>query len=600
VAIDHARDFASSVIEHLFESFSRNFPKNGRRTLTIGRQQHSRGCSLILISQGHFTFELTLAGLLEDILTRFKDERILLSLSDPAIGIKGDLFIAESTIFAARVEKPPIEGYAALRNLCQFAGAEFAMSKYERTESDPAKRTICIDLAKLIKSVPSLPVDPSSLFSSEALMNKGPSNSVVGAPVVIAVPPMQLPPLPPPGADFPQPDEQVASSAKQRMDQAFEAALQKRAAAKGKETPLAVRKAGLASQAAPPGSNGEPSNGTSKLAQAAAMLAAAPQPPSQPLPTPMAAPVPVPMPVPVPVSQAPPAPQVTPVPIPPSTPTAPVAPASSPAVAKTSSAPAPSAAPAQPQFIPQNAVGLGTGEIDWHAVREAAKRVEPVSKEPTVQFSLAEQIQQELSASDEEEFVAEPLKRQVLKRSFVGPLAGLRLFTGKLGRLVLPVAIIVVVLQGGKLWLDSHGGTAALKIPPAFDFLSGKPGKKAPPAAAHKESAKPVHASAHRDVASHAVANHQSSAKLTSSHNSSSKAAASSKDSSKSANAKGGSPESAATSNSGNSGADRIVGTGSSKYPNSLIMRDQIKPSVQLPPRRHAYQTAPDVSDDSK
>jgi hypothetical protein len=557
---------------------------------------------LILISQGHFTFELTLAGLLEDILTRFKDERILLSLSDPAIGIRGDLFIAESTIFAARVEKPSIEGYAALRNLCQFAGAEFALSKYERTEPDPAKRTMCIDLAKLIKSVPSLPVDPSSLFSTDALMNKTPLNSVVGAPVVIAVPPMQLPPLPPPGTEYPQPDEQNSSSAKQRIDQAFEAAVQKRVAAKGKESPLAMRKVAVASsptapespashlqgaQPAPPPSNGDGTNGGSKLAQAAAMLTSAPSA----TPAPALAPVPLASPTPTPA----PAPALAKAPIP--------APAPAPAIAKASvPAPSPISPPAISPLasppVPQNAVGLGTGEIDWHAVRESAKKVEPVSKEPTLQFSLAEQIQQELSASDEEEEVAEPIKRQALKRSFVGPLAAVRLFTAKIGRFVLPIAIIIVVFQGGKLWLDAHGGSAAMKLP-TLDFF-GKQNKKAPAPTAHKESTKAVHASSHRNVASHSVVSHQSSAKSASGHSSAVKAAASPKNSTKNASAKAAAPASSVTSNNSTAATDRIVGTGSSKYPNSLIMRDQIKPSVQLPPRRHAYQTAPDPGDDSK
>jgi hypothetical protein len=577
---------------------------------------------LILISQGHFTFELTLAGLLEDILTRFKDERILLSLSDPAIGIKGDLFIAESTIFAARVEKPPIEGYAALRNLCQFAGAEFAMSKYEQTEPDPTKRTICIDLAKLIKSVPSLPVDPSSLFSSEALMNKAPSNFVVGAPVVVAVPPMQLPTLPPPGTEYPQPDEQNSSSAKQRIDQAFEAAVQKRAAAKGKESPLAMRRATVASspapaespasylqatQPAPPSSNGDPANGGSKLAQAAAMLASAsssnpapalapaPVATPTPIPAPPVAQVSIPAPAPPPVSA--PAPPPVPAPAPP--PVSAPAPATAAAIAPSpTSSPTPPSMPTQSPPIRQNAVGLGTGEIDWHAVRESAKRVEPVSKEPTVQFSLAEQIQQELSASDEEEEVAEPIKRQALKRSFVGPLAAVRLFAAKIGRLVLPVAIIIVVLQGGKLWLDAHGGSSAMKLP-TLDFL-GKQNKKAPAPTTHKESTKPVHATSHRDVVSHPAVSHPVSVKSASGHSSAVKAAASPKDSNKNASAKAAAPESSAPSNNPAAGNDRIVGTGSSRYPNSLIMRDHIKPSVQLPPRRHAYQTAPDAGDDSK
>ncbi|MDR3614677.1 MAG: hypothetical protein P4L53_14045 [Candidatus Obscuribacterales bacterium] len=551
---------------------------------------------------------------MEDILTRFKDERILLSLSDPAIGIRGDLFIAESTIFAARVEKPSIEGYAALRNLCQFAGAEFALSKYERTEQDPAKRTMCIDLAKLIKSVASLPVDPSSLLSSDALMNKTPLNSVVGAPVVIAVPPMQLPPLPPPGTEYPQPDEQKSSSAKQRIDQAFEAAVQKRVAAKGKESPLAMRKAAVASsgtaaeaptshpqgvQPALPTSNGDGTNGGSKLAKAAAMLASAPSTTPAP-PAPALAPVPLPSPT---LPAPPPTPTPTPTPTLTPTPTPAPIPAAAPAIAK-APAPLPTSLPASPSVpkpsppVLQNAVGLGTGEIDWHAVRESAKKVEPVSKEPTLQFSLAEQIQQELSASDEEEEVAEPIKRQALKRSFVGPLAAVRLFTAKIGRLVLPIAIIIVVFQGGKLWLDAHGGSAAMKLP-TFDFF-GKQNKKAPAPTVHKESTKTVRAPSHRDVASHSAVSHQSSAKSASGHSSAVKAAASPKDSTKNIGAKAAAPASSATSNNSTAGTERIVGTGSSKYPNSLIMRDQIKPSVQLPPRRHAYQTAPDAGDDSK
>ena len=565
---------------------------------------------MILISQGHFTFELTLAGLLEDILTRFKDERILLSLSDPAIGIKGDLFIAESIIFAARVEKPPIEGYAALRNLCQFAGAEFAMSKYERTEPDPARRSICIDLAKVIKSVSSLPVDPSSLFSSEALMSKAPSNSVVGAPVVIAVPPMQLPPLPSPGKDFPQSDEQSSSSAKQRIDQAFEAALQKRAAAKGKESPLAARTGAVGSspvpaespipypqsaqpaQPAPPNSNGDPQNGGSRLAQAAAMLASA----SSSAPVPMPKPIPAPIPAPAPL----PAHQAASVPIPPQAPTTAAAPtpAPTPTSPSVSSPPDPPLAPTLPPAPLRNAVGMGTGEIDWHSVREAAKRVEPVSKEPTVSFSLAEQIQQELSASDEEEEVAEPIQRQALKRSFVGPLTALQVFTAKLGRLVLPVAIIIVVLQGGRLWLEGHGGSAAFKMP-SLDFLGVKPGKHAPAPTAHKDPPKTVHANSHRDVASHSGGNRPTSPKSATVHSPSAKITASAT-STKNASGKGAAPASSATSNNSTSGTDRIVGTGSSRYPNSLIMRDQIKPAVTPPLRRHAYQTAPDVGDESK
>jgi hypothetical protein len=530
---------------------------------------------LILISQGHFTFELTLAGLLEDILTRFQDERILLSLSDPAIGIRGDLFIADSTIFAARVEKPPIEGYAALRNLCQFAGAEFIMSKYERSEPDPAKRSICIDLAKLIKSVPSLPVDPSSLFSSEALMNKVSSNVVVGAPVVIAVPPMQLPTLPPPGTDFPQADQQSASSAKQRIDLAFEAAVQKRAAAKSKESPLALKRAATPAPAVPVDS---------------------PVVSPQPAPTmpqdftaePVSAPAQAMQPAPVP----PPAPQF-------SLPSSQSAPPPAPQAVES---PSPQSAPPAPTPVPgkngTNRSQLSAEEIDWHTVREAAKRVEPVSKEPTVSFSLAEQIQQELAASDEEEeevVVAEPIRRQALKKTFVGPLAAVRLFTAKLGRLVLPLAVIIVVLQGGKLWLESHGGAAGMKLPafPAFDLLNGKQSKHAPPPAAHKDAPKPAHVNSRRDPASHPVVNRPSSTKSTTVHSPSIKAASSGKDSNKSANAKSGEKNASV-------GTERIVGTGSSKYPNSLIMREQIKPAPELPPRRHAYQTAPDISDDAK
>ena len=120
--------------------------------------------SLLVIFEGHLSYEVPLVDVLRQVLTTDIAGAAVLQLADPMTGARGDILIENcKTLVGAQMYEPKAMGYPALRKLCEFALADYRLVQPDAAKANRGDHSLNLEIEKIIQLIPHLPEDPASI-----------------------------------------------------------------------------------------------------------------------------------------------------------------------------------------------------------------------------------------------------------------------------------------------------------------------------------------------------------------------------------------------------------------------------------------------------
>jgi len=138
--------------------------------------------SVIVLFEGHLSYEVPLVNVLQQVLTSQMQGATVLQLADPLTGARGDILINDSRVLVgAQMYEPKAMGYPALKTLCAFALADFRLVQPDAAKANRGDHSLNLDIERILDLIPNLPEDPNHIENPlERIFNNNDSEGFGG------------------------------------------------------------------------------------------------------------------------------------------------------------------------------------------------------------------------------------------------------------------------------------------------------------------------------------------------------------------------------------------------------------------------------------